>query len=135
MQRDESTASKKIYLKVEWGASKIIDLEKYSFGDEFFYAGGVQIEVSKSVGVSNPLFVYPVDFRVDSNPAAKVLDQFHETGSLVPECSLWIRLAGGQYRDILEYRFKTVRVLERFGRRGDRRFSYYKLRFDNWFGR
>jgi hypothetical protein len=133
MSFNESTANKKFYLDVAWGAKKTMFLEKFSFGDEFFYSEPLVIDGSKGMFVKNPVYIYPVQRETDSNPAAKALNDFYYSGSLFPSCSIGVKLTDGrQVRDILQYKFINVRVLERYGGGGDRRLSYYLIRFDNW---
>jgi hypothetical protein len=136
MSANESTANRKFYLQVAWGVTKTLFLEKFSFGDEFFYSQPLQIDGSKSNFVQNPVFVYPTWSGIDTNPAALVLDQFYDHSSLVPSCTIGARVTiGNEIKDIVEYKFINVRVLEKlskFMRSGQRNFSYYKLRYDNW---
>jgi hypothetical protein len=136
MSFNESTANRKSYLQVAWGVTKTLFLEKFSFGDEFFYAQPLQIDGSKSMFVRNPVFVYPVWSGIDSNLAAQVLDQFYDNSSLIPSCTIGARVTiGSETREIIECKFINVRVLEKFSkfmRRGQRNYSYYKLRYDDW---
>jgi hypothetical protein len=133
MSFNESTAYQKFYFQVSWGVTKTIFLEKFSFGDEFYYAEPLRIDGSVGPFVRNPVFIYPVTFGIDSNPAALALNHFFESGSLFPECSIWVKVGTGrEVQDIIQYRFKVVKVLQKYGRDGDHRYSYYKLRYDDW---
>ncbi len=129
---NESTAGNKYYFEVEWGVPKKIYLDKFSFGDEFFYV--MELNGQRQF-VRNPVFIYPEQSvkNLYSNPLVKTLEEFYYSGSLFPRCSIGAEFIDGkQMKKITLYSFQTVRILERYGGGGDRRVSFYKIRYDNW---
>ena len=138
---NESTPHRKLYLQVAWGVTKTLFLEKFSFGDEFFYAQPLQIDGSKTYFARNPVFVYPLWTGIDSNLAAQVLDEFYDHSSLIPSCTIGAKVTifgegkSREIRDIVEYKFINVKVLaklSKFMKRHERNYDYYKLRYDDW---
>jgi hypothetical protein len=129
---NESSVSIKYYFEVEWGVPKKIYLDKFSFGDEFFYV--LELNGERQF-VKNPVFIYPEQSikNVEYNPLIEILEEFYYNNSLFPRCSIGAEvIEGKQIKKITVYRFHTVKILERYGGGGDRRVNFYKIRFDNW---
>lgn len=129
--RNESSPGNQFFLEIEWGVNKKILVNKYNFGSQFFNV----VEIPGQVPLPrSPLFVYPEDRNhMDANPGVQVLKEFYETGSVLPRCSIKAELRMAKSTKIvLWYQFMNVRVLERFGRNGDRFSWFYKLEFQSW---
>jgi hypothetical protein len=130
MSFNESTAYAKFWFEVSWGTNKVMFLDKFSFGDEFFYAEPI---AGKPQFVRNPLFIYPVARGIETNPAARVLDEFYYSHSILPKCKIFVDISDhGKKETIPQYKFVNVLVRERYGGGGSRRVGFYKLEFDDW---
>lgn len=130
MTYNTSIADRKYYFEVAWGGPKKIYIDKFSFGDEFYYAELIE---GRKQFARNPVFIYPVVSSMHSSQLSTVLEEFYHSNSLLPRCSIGVELLEERKpRRITMYQFLTVKVLEIYGGGGDRRVSFYKLRFDSW---
>src|SRR4029078_2450627 len=130
MSFNESTSYAKFFLDVSWGIDKRIYLEKFSFGDEFFYAEPIAVQPQF---VRSPVFVYPVSKGIEANRAAQVLNDFYDHSSILPSVKIGVDVYEGKSMQTYpQYKFRQVRVKERYGGYGQRRYSFYKLEFDDW---
>ena len=129
--RNESSIGNKYFFEVEWGVPKKIYLDKFYFGRQFFNVVEIQ---GQNPAPENPVFIYPEDRNnMQSNPAVITLNQFYETGSIFPNCSIKAEVTINKRIEIItSYRFKSVRILERFGKNGDRFSWFYKFEFGGW---
>lgn len=128
---NESSIGNKYFFEIEWGLPKKIYLNKFYFGREFFNI----VEINGQIpSPENPVFIYPEDRNnMQANPAVIVLKEFYESGSILPKCSIKAEVTiKNRIEIITSYQFQNVRILERYGKNGDRFQWFYKFRFGNW---
>ncbi len=128
---NESSVGNKYFFEVEWGLPKKIYLDKFYFGREFFNVVEIQ---GQNPSPQNPVFIYPEDRNnMQANPAVITLKEFYDSGSLLPGCSIKAEVTINKRIEIItSYRFQNVKILEQYGKSGDRFSWYYKFRFDIW---